>query len=138
MFLASLSYFAYVFLKNQLLCIFLRTLTKYAVHSKCFYLKKCLLYTEAALQRCSCKKVFWKYAAKLQEHPCWSVISMKLKSNFIEITLRHGCSPVNLLHIFRTSFPKNTPGGLLLYKAFCKSRESSSVAGSFRNFRPGL
>ena len=26
----------------------------------------------------------------------------------------HGCSPVNLLHIFRTTFPKNTPGRLLL------------------------
>ena len=24
------------------------------------------------------------------------------------------CSPVNLLHIFRTPFPKNTSGGLLL------------------------
>ena len=32
----------------------------------------------------------------------------------IEITLRHECSPVNLLHIFRTPFPKNTSGGLLL------------------------
>ena len=31
-----------------------------------------------------------------------------------EITLRHEYSPVNLLHIFRTTFPKNTPGGLLL------------------------
>ena len=43
---------------------------------------------------------------------------LKLQSNFIEITLRHGCSPVNLLHIFRTSFPKNTSGGLLLMLAF--------------------
>ena len=34
--------------------------------------------------------------------------------NFIEIALRHGCSPVNLLHIFRTPFPKNTFGWLLL------------------------
>ena len=25
-----------------------------------------------------------------------------------------GCSPVNLLHIFRIPFPKNTSGGLLL------------------------
>ena len=38
----------------------------------------------------------------------------KLQSNFIEITLQHGCSPVDLLHIFRTTFPKNTSGGLLL------------------------
>ena len=33
--------------------------------------------------------------------------------NFIEITLQHGCSPVNLLHIFRTPFSKNDPGWLL-------------------------
>ena len=34
--------------------------------------------------------------------------SIKLQSNFIENTLRHGCCPVNLLHIFRTHFPRNT------------------------------
>ena len=34
--------------------------------------------------------------------------------NFIEITLRHGCSPVNVLHIFRTPFPRNTSEWLLL------------------------
>ena len=38
----------------------------------------------------------------------------KVASNFIEITSRHGCSPVNLVHIFRMPFPKNTSGGLLL------------------------
>ena len=38
----------------------------------------------------------------------------KVASNFIEITLRHGSSPVNLLHIFGTSFPKNTSGWLIL------------------------
>ena len=37
-----------------------------------------------------------------------------LLCNFIEIALRHGCSPVNLLHIFRIPFPKNTSGRLLL------------------------
>ena len=31
---------------------------------------------------------------------------IKLLCNFIEIALRHGCSPVNLLHIFRTPFSK--------------------------------
>ena len=35
--------------------------------------------------------------------------------NFIKITLRHGCSPVNLLHIFRTPFPRNTSEWLLMY-----------------------
>ena len=48
------------------------------------------------------------------EHPCQSAISTKFLRNFIEITLRHGCSPVNLLHIFRTPFLKNTSGRLLL------------------------
>ena len=38
------------------------------------------------------------------EPPCRSAISIKLQSNFIEITYWHGCSPVNLLHIFRTPF----------------------------------
>ena len=49
------------------------------------------------------------------EHPSWSVISIKLQSNFIEITLRHGCSLLNLLHIFRIPFLKNTSGWLLLF-----------------------
>ena len=38
-----------------------------------------------------------------------------LLCNFIEITLRHGRSPVNLLHIFRTLFSKNISRGLLLF-----------------------
>ena len=29
------------------------------------------------------------------EHPCQSVILVKLQSNFTEIALRHGCSPVS-------------------------------------------
>ena len=49
------------------------------------------------------------------EHPCRSVISIVL-CNFIEITGRHACSPEYLLHIFRTSFIKNTSEWLLLYK----------------------
>ena len=52
-----------------------------------------------------------KFAGKL---PHQSAISIKLQSNFIEITLRHGCSPVNLLNISRTRFLKNSSGGLLL------------------------
>ena len=48
------------------------------------------------------------------EHPCRSAISIKLLCNFIEISFHHGCSAVNLLHIFRTPFLKNTSGGLLL------------------------
>ena len=36
-----------------------------------------------------------------------------LLCNFIEITLRHGCSPVNLFHIVK-AFAMKTFGGLLL------------------------
>ena len=43
-----------------------------------------------------------------------------------EITLWHGCFPVNFLHIFRTAFLKNTSGQLLLesdtgWKSLCDS-----------------
>ena len=48
------------------------------------------------------------------EHPCRSSISIRLLCNFIEVTHRHGCCPVNLQHIFRTPLLKNTSGRLLL------------------------
>ena len=48
------------------------------------------------------------------EQPWWSGISIKLQSSFIEIALRHGCSPVNLLQFFRTPFLRNTSRWLLL------------------------
>ena len=50
---------------------------------------------------------------------CGTVILIKLQSNFLEITLRHGYSSVNFLHIFITSFPKNTSGGMLLFFPMC-------------------
>ena len=56
-------------------------------------------------------KIYSKFTG---EHPCQSAISIKLLCNFIEIALRHGCSPVNLLYIFRTPFPRNISGWLLL------------------------
>ena len=60
-------------------------------------------------------KICCKFTA---EHPCRSVISIKLhKVNtsawVFSITLRHGCSPENLLHILKTPFPINTSGRLL-------------------------
>ena len=62
------------------------------------------------------------YSKFIGEHPCRSVILIKLQSNFIEITLEHGCYPVNLLHILRTPFYKNTSGVLLLYTFFRRYR----------------
>ena len=61
------------------------------------------------------KKRFLEMCSKFTgEYPCRNVVSIKLQSNFIEITVRHMCSPVNFPHIFRTPFPKNISGGLLL------------------------
>ena len=62
------------------------------------------------------EKVILKICSKFTgEHPCRSVISIKL---LFEITLRHECSPVNLLHIYRKPFPKYTSGRLLLWIVF--------------------
>ena len=56
--------------------------------------------------------------------------------NANEVTPWHGCSPVNLLHIFRTPFPKYTSGRLLL------GDEKVSIANlslmSTDNHVPGL
>ena len=58
------------------------------------------------------------------EHPCWSAISINVQSNFIDIALQHGCSPVNFLHIFRTPFPMKTSGRLLLTILFSLFRKT--------------
>ena len=51
------------------------------------------------------------------EHPCRKAI----------ITLQHRCSPVNLLHIFWTLFPKNISGGLLLFQKAAILEENSAI-----------
>ena len=67
-------------------------------------------------------KIYYRFIGK---HQCQRAISIKLLRNFTEITLQHVCPPVNLLHIFRTPFLKNTSGWLLLenelYKHLTKS-----------------
>ena len=49
-----------------------------------------------------------------REHPCQKVVSIKLQSNFIDIAFRHGYFLINLLQIFRTTFPRNTSKELLI------------------------
>ena len=71
-------------------------------------------YLKAALQRCSYKRFSENIQQIYRRTPWQSAISAKLQSNFIEVTLRHGFSFVNLLHIFRTPFLKNASGRLLL------------------------
>ena len=48
------------------------------------------------------------------EYLFWYILLEIFEVTFYEVTRRHGCSPVNLLHIFRTSFSKSTYGKLLL------------------------
>ena len=43
-----------------------------------------------------------------------------------EIALWHGCSPVNLLNVFRAPFPKNTSGRLLLEMDGCNQSGSKN------------
>ena len=66
---------------------------------------------------------FWKKSVVIGNIGLWNSkaaiqgvlkICSKLLFNFIEITIWHWCSPVNLLHIFRIPFTKNTSGWLLL------------------------
>ena len=48
-------------------------------------------------------------------------ISIKLQSNLIKITLQYRCSPVNFARIFRTLFPKNNSGGLILWISYVRN-----------------
>ena len=59
----------------------------------------------------------WHLVHLSSEAASTSILRKRCSENmhFIEIALWHGCSPINLLHIFRTPFPKNTWGRLLLY-----------------------
>ena len=81
----------------------------------------------AALQRSSQEKVFWKYAAKFL-------------CNFTEVAVQHGSSPINLPDIFKTSFYKNTYGGLLLTYKYCKlsQRETDNKLNVFLPFATRL
>ena len=60
---------------------------------------------------------------------------LKICSNFIEITLRHECSPVILLYIFRIPFSKKTSGWLLLNQVTCLANVGSKIdfVEDFRN-----
>ena len=67
---------------------------------------------DASLQKQPPRGVLKKRCSENMQHIYRRTLMPKcdLQSNFIEITLRHGCSPAYLLHIFRTPFTKNTSG----------------------------
>ena len=76
------------------------------------------IHVEAAIQHTEVfsRKGVLKICSKFTgEHPFRSAISIKLLCSFIETALRHGCSPENLLHVFRTPFLEKISEGLLLY-----------------------
>ena len=76
------------------------------------------------------KKGAFKICSKFRGKPPYrSVISINLQNNFIEITLHHGCSPVNLLNIFRTLLLKTSLDGCFWIFALmiCSSYSQSVV-----------
>ena len=104
---SSVSYF-FVYLKPVSLCVLVFLVESELANVDCI--------ARSSPPLVFLRKAVLKICSKVTgEQPCQSVISIKLQNNFIEITLQHVCSPVNLLHIFRTLFHKNTYGGLLLY-----------------------
>ena len=76
---------------------------------------KKLLRSEQCLRSSHPEVFLWKSVPKI----CNKFIALQ----FYWTALRHGCFHVNLLHIFKTPFPKNTSGRLLL--VFDASRSSS-------------
>ena len=78
------------------------------------------------IKRCSenMQQVYWKTSMPKFDFS-------KIALNFIKITLWHGCSPVNLLLNFRTTFLKGTSGGLLL-------KESAVLSSKFFLGNPTL
>ena len=52
------------------------------------------------------------------ERPRWSTTSIKLHGHFVGVTLRRGCSPVDLVVLFGTRFNNTTSGGLLLHTEY--------------------
>ena len=65
----------------------------------------------------------------------------KVASNFIEVSLRHGCSPANLLHIFRTPFLKSNLEWLLLklvQSIFATNQKQFIIANSLMSIHEYL
>ena len=52
------------------------------------------------------------------ERPRWSTTSIKLHGHFVGVTLRRGCSTVDLVVLFGTRFNNTTSGGLLLHTEY--------------------
>ena len=74
------------------------------------------------------RKSFLKICSKFTgEHPRRNAISKKLLCNHIKITLWHGYSLLNSVHIFRTRFHKYGCGEPLLHYAELKHSHFRNV-----------
>ena len=108
MFLRKL--FLWFFFYTRWLCVV------FIIYEESLVRKSWNIYIQKQLSRGVIRKGVLKICSKFTgEHPCRSVISIKLQSNFLEIKLRHGFTSGNLLHFFRIPFTKNTSGRLLLH-----------------------
>ena len=79
-----------------------------------------------------------------EEYPCQSAILttlqsilIRFQSTLIEITLRHGCSPLHLLHILRTPFPKTTFLCLLMEQLNPLSASLALIQKPVKGLKPG-
>ena len=92
---------------------------------------------------------FWEISISLSKvfaklwHPTVLVFLLQLRKfcfvllcNFIEMALRHRCSPVILLHISRTSFPRNTSEWLLLLVESTLATSQNTIWMAFRFLIP--
>ena len=52
------------------------------------------------------------------EHPRWSATSLKLQAVFVGVAFWRGCSPMDLVVLFRAHFNDSTSIGLLLHSEY--------------------
>ena len=109
------------------------TFLKWAVYLR----HRSLVSWSTSLQRQPSRGVLRKKCPENMQKIYWKTPTPKcdfnnLFNNFIEITLRHRCSPVNLLNIFRTSFLKNASS------VFAHNAANNLTSGFDNLFASGL
>ena len=77
------------------------------------------------------EKSVLKICSKFREHPCHGAISIKLLWTFIEITLRHGCSPVNASGRLLLYLNQKT-GKTLVISFWCHSHNNCYLCDQWR------
>ena len=116
----------YFFLENSLFFVNLIYVITTKMYIFTLFQRVWVLFDEYFLLVSILKKLHWsritlpkRYYENIQQtKEVWANLQEnnhpKMPCIFIESALRHGSSPVNFLHIFRTSFYKNTSERLLV------------------------